>query len=222
MPAPLAEISAGWPETPNYDIVRCLGQGGFGVVYEAFDRQRQRLVALKLLAQPTPSSLYQFKQEFRTLANVRHPNLARLHELVVLGPQRAFFTMELVRGRDFRRYSQLTSAAPRDAWREAATVNGSAEVGPEPPQGYPAVQLPQGHPAGELGSCAANVERLRGALLQLVLGVRALHAAGKLHRDIKPSNVLVTAEGRVVILDFGLVIELAGNELSEDLVGTPT
>ena len=55
---------------------------------------------------------------------------------------------------------------------------------------------------------AFSEERLRKALSQLAQGLMALHAAGKLHRDVKPGNVLVTPNGRVVLLDFGLVLEV--------------
>src|SRR5207244_5755524 len=65
---------------------------------------------------------------------------------------------------------------------------------------------------------------LRSALRQLCEGVFAIHAAGKLHRDLKPSNVLVSQDGRVTILDFGLAQKIErGADSSRELgvAGTP-
>ena len=84
-------------------------------------------------------------------------------------------------------------------------------------EGVDFLEFVRGAPPGQRGA------RLRAALAQLVDGLGALHAAGKLHRDVKPPNVLVTGEGRVVILDFGLVEELVGPapEPGDPVAGTP-
>src|SRR5262249_33272705 len=64
-------------------------------------------------------------------------------------------------------------------------------------------------------------DRARRVFPQLVEAVSELHRRGMLHRDVKPSNVLVTGEGRVVVLDFGLIADISTRGLREHLAGTP-
>jgi serine/threonine protein kinase/predicted ATPase len=83
----------------RFDIVRPLGSGGFGAVYEAFDHQSNQRVALKELTRVGPSALVRFKQEFRALSDVHHPNLVSIKELIEQGG-RWYIVMELVEGED--------------------------------------------------------------------------------------------------------------------------
>ena len=86
-----------------------LGSGGFGDVYRVFDRNRSTSVALKVLRHLTPESLFRFKQEFRSLSDLSHPNLIKLHELHCVGDQ-WFFTMELVDGVSFTEHVRSGSS----------------------------------------------------------------------------------------------------------------
>jgi eukaryotic-like serine/threonine-protein kinase len=180
---PTLGASLAFEGTERFVLERRIGEGGMGVVYRAWDRQSALPVALKTMAYVEPAALLRFKNEFRALADISHPNVVQLYELVAPG-ERWFFTMELLDGVDFLRW-----------------------VRHEEPER------------------ACDVQRLRPALLQLINGVSAIHAAGKLHRDIKPSNVMVTQEGRVVLLDFGVVGDQQASRHEprgeDQILGTP-
>src|ERR1019366_454798 len=168
----------------RYEVVRVIGEGGMGVVYEAIDHERRQRVALKTLLNFTPDALYRFKNEFRTLADIRHRNLVRLHEFVVADADRVFFTMELVRGIDFRTYVSRPDFRDQDGRPVPISSAPPTRVSPRPPI---LASSPPSNDRPVLGESPADPERLRAALLGLAEGIHALHSAGKLHRGIKPS-----------------------------------
>src|ERR1041384_3497698 len=83
----------------RYQVVRRIGAGGMGVVYEADDLERNQKVALKTISNLDVEKIYQLKRECRALADLSHPNLVSLYDLVVAADS-CFFTMELLDGVD--------------------------------------------------------------------------------------------------------------------------
>lgn len=195
----------------RFVLEKLLGSGASGEVYRAYDEMRRDTIAIKFLTALDPGSLFRFKSEFRTLANLAHPNLLQLYELLTLEND-WLLTMELVEGTDFmtyvRRQGHVTTGSSTDDPSSVTVVsarvttqgflsNGGLAGGP----------VPSPKPPASLES-PFDLERLRNALRQLCIGLEALHRADRLHRDLKPANVLVSAaDSRVVICDFGLTLE---------------
>jgi serine/threonine protein kinase/tetratricopeptide (TPR) repeat protein len=192
----------------RFDLVGRLGEGGSGVVYDAFDRERGARVALKMLRHVNPENLARLKREFRTVQDVHHANLVRLGDLVFDNDEWCF-TMELVEGHDFIEYVRPRGLRRRER-PDTSPDAGALGLASTEPAGRPA-------PGPEF-----DEPRTRDALRQLAGALTALHGAGLVHRDVKPSNVRVARDGRAVLLDFGLVVRYSATDASTiQVAGTP-
>jgi tetratricopeptide (TPR) repeat protein len=98
----------------KFQIIRLLGEGGMGVVYEAEQEQPRRTVALKLLkpGYATPEILRRFEQESQALAKLQHAGIAQIHE-VGSSPQ-PYLVMELIRGESLLRYAESQQLNTRE------------------------------------------------------------------------------------------------------------
>lgn len=169
-PPGLPEVRLG-----RYHLLRAIGRGGMGQVFEAWDGQLQRRVALKVLAGVfAGDGDEQALREARCLARLSHPNVVGVHD-VGQADELVFIAMELVDGPDLRRW---LCERPR-RWTDV-------------------------------------LDRLIAA----AHGLAAVHRAGLVHGDVKPGNVLIGADNRVRIADFGLarVRTQAGSPALQDLV----
>jgi hypothetical protein len=139
----------------RFEVLCVLGAGGMGVVYEAIDRETQRKVALKTLRSLDAEAVLRFKDEFRSLQDIEHPNLVSLGELFEEDGQ-LFFTMELVQGTPFVEYV-----------RKGATVEPpGARLSARPPPGAESASLavsivPARPPVEAIGQSSHPPARLR-------------------------------------------------------------
>jgi serine/threonine protein kinase/peptidoglycan hydrolase-like protein with peptidoglycan-binding domain len=163
----------------QYEIVKVLGAGGFGVTYLARDTSLDKMIAIKeympsdfalrtdgsrVTAKSTSTvndfqwGLTRFLEEARILAKFRHPNIVEIYQ-VFEANQTAYIIMEYEEGQTLAQSLQQT---------------------------------------GALGEAA-----VAAIMLPILDGLQKVHALGFLHRDIKPGNIILRTHGGPVLLDFG-------------------
>lgn len=176
-----------------------------GSVYEALDTKRNVHVALKSLGQIDPLTVSSFKAEFREFQHLHHPNLISLDELFSEKDE-WHFSMELLTGQDFLAHVRRRGGPESN---EVPTEMAS-DHGPDSARAASRVRIYPGR---------LDVSILAPCLGQLTAALSHLHQAGKVHRDVKSSNVIITDDGRTVLLDFGVSVDVKGKGVQ--LAGTP-
>jgi serine/threonine protein kinase/tetratricopeptide (TPR) repeat protein len=232
----------------DYRIIRELGRGGMGVVYEAEQISLGRRVALKVLPFAgilDEQQLARFKNEARAAATLHHEHIVPIH---AVGSERGvhFYAMQLVEGQSLAQVIEQLRAESRERgvrsrrpplppvedspWRGEgqgegaleAAIRGStelAEVNPKSEIATPPVARLSTVPDVRNREYWQTVARLG---IEAAQALDHAHQNGVLHRDIKPANLLVDNAGKLWITDFGLArMEAdAGMTMSGDLLGT--
>jgi serine/threonine protein kinase len=216
----------------DFEIVRLLGKGGMGEVYEAIQFNPERRVALKVLASwlaRDEDALQRFWREAKVPANLDHPGIVRIISTGKSPEGVAFYAMHLVRGISLADMIRRANAASISdaATRSLDTANTPSAAAPlgsdcESPafvvaasDSIPPFMQDYRH------DCFTSVARVG---VQAARALAYAHEQGFLHRDIKPSNLMVDVHNQVYLVDFGLTRAL---QPSDDvthpgaLLGTP-
>ncbi|HEX8564045.1 MAG TPA: protein kinase [Pyrinomonadaceae bacterium] len=164
----------------NYKIIRSLGEGGVGRVYQGVDTMLDREVAIKVLrpelARQT-SIVERFRSEAVLLAKLNHPNIATLYSLLRQGDE-LFMVLEFIRGETLEQLLHRRGALPED---DAIPI-----------------------------------------FCQALDGINHAHELGIVHRDVKPGNMILTANGILKVLDFGIarLLGTSRKTKSGNIIGT--
>jgi serine/threonine protein kinase/Flp pilus assembly protein TadD len=208
----------------DFEIIRELGRGGMGVVYEARQISLDRRVALKVLPPAlglSSRAARRFEREARAAAKLHHTNIVPVH---AIGEQDGFhfYAMELIEGESLDHVLGAMSGAQAKTITPTDVTRTSDSVSSLPPPASSAADAS----TSVSDSSATGRPWFRTVARRLAEVADALHYAhdrGIVHRDIKPGNLMLSSDGRLCVTDFGLarMLEEPGMTVSGSLLGTP-
>ena len=222
----------------EFEILREVGRGGMGVVYEAKQTSLSRRVALKVLpfaAMLDNRQLQRFKNEAQVAACLSHQNIVPVY---AVGSERGvhFYAMQFIEGRTLAdlipnesagarvtRFSMQAANIPSSAGEGARNAVRDADKWDDRVAQVDTRAQADQSTVEERKSRTLNY--IRSVVQLAVQGADALqyaHGEGVIHRDVKPSNLLLDDRGRLWVADFGLAMIASQNSLTMtgDLLGT--
>jgi eukaryotic-like serine/threonine-protein kinase len=192
------EATEGWTPLGDYRIIRQVGRGGMGIVYEAEQVSLGRRVALKILPFANaldPPQLARFKLEAQAAAQLHHANIVPIH---AIGSERGvhFYAMQFIEGRTL---DDLIG----DLRRSESTEGSSKPPRPDPtlPEAPDETSSPSTLPSNRGRAYFRAVAELG---IQAAEALDHAHRLGIVHRDVKPANLMLDDRGHLWITDFGL------------------
>ena len=220
----------------DYRIIREVGRGGMGIVYEAEQTSLKRRVAVKVISGASllsDTQVRRFEREARAAANLHHTNIVPVFGIGENDGLR-YYVMQYIRGRSLHeiledeRGRRLSAGTTLVVETCRPTANSTAGDLAEPPGGsepWSAEASSEGGGALLTGSCWREVARIG---VQVADALDYAHSQGILHRDIKPANLLMDEARTVWVTDFGLakldktgVVDESGDVTKTgDVVGT--
>lgn len=201
-----------FPEIEGYRIQRIIGRGGMGVVYKAIQEKLNRPVALKLLpavmSSAHPELITRFRREAAAAAKLHHTNIIPIYDFGE-SQDGYYYAMELIDGQSLSVLIQRLSAAGAPHISQTMVAALLHEGGLEEAVRDAAVDrdgstavFPSSSTGGKERAYYRQVARWTADVAE---ALHYAHIRGMIHRDVKPSNLMLCTDGRMMILDFGLV-----------------
>ena len=216
----------------DYEITEEIGRGGMGIVFRARHRELDRTVALKvlpaLLGVVRPDAIARFRREAALAARLLHTNIIPVFDFGQVDGT-LYYTMPLIEGRSLRQIlREITETGGIDvvigeAPPKSEVGSGKSEVVPRSSSLKPqASSLPLTRLGSPSSTDKAYYRRVAEWIADVAEALDYAHDQGVIHRDVKPSNLLLAADGRLMISDFGLARGVGGETVTatRSLLGT--
>lgn len=221
------------PQIEGYRILGVLGHGGMGIVYRAVQTKLTRTVALKVLpaviSTASPSTVIRFRREATAAARLHHTNIIPIYDF---GESRDsyYYAMELVEGqpldnliRTFAEESASVLAPTRLAELLRSHLHRNETAGDVAESaGRDSSDSSRWSDSASTGRGRFYYQQVARWMADAADALHYAHGEGIIHRDIKPANLILSADGRIMVADFGLAKQ-AGDQsmtITGALMGT--